>query len=93
MYVGLSQLNNLTNTQIPFYFMKAFKVIPPSVAGKVHVNHPHSRLGERNEEALMVWRGVFSVCFLVPVLSAAKFENYRFGTHIFISKLFLTLSR
>lgn len=92
MYVGLSQLNNLINTQIPFYFMKGFKVIPPSVAEKVNLNHPHSRLGERTEVALMVWRGVFNV-FSGPCVSAAKFENYRFGTQIFISKLFLTLSR
>lgn len=83
MYVGLSQLNNLTNTQIPFYFMKGFKVIPPSVAEKVHLNHPHSRLGGRNEAAVMVWRGVFNVCFLDPVFLQQSLKTIDLG-HTFL---------
>lgn len=72
--------------------MKGFKVIPPRVVrNSVLVTHLPG-LGERDEVALMVWGGAFFQCvFSASCVSASKFENCRFGTQIFISKLFLAL--
>lgn len=59
--------------------MKGFKVIPPRVVrNSVLVTHVPG-LGERGEVALMVWRGAFNVCFLVPVFLQRSLKTVDLG--------------
>lgn len=90
MYVGLSQLNNLTNTQILLFYERV-QGNPSESGEKLSLSHPCSRLGGEGWSGIDGVEGSFQCVFSGSCVSAAKSENCRFGTQIFISKLFLAL--
>lgn len=91
MYVGLLQLNNRTNTQIPLFYERVQGYPSDESGEKLSLSHPCSRLGGEGWSGIDGVEGSFPCAFSGSCVSAVKFESCRFGTQIFISKLFLAL--
>lgn len=89
MSAGLLQLRTLTNTQIPFHFIRRIQGYPCVSGDKISLITHIPRLGGGGRHAHGGVEGRFQCVLSGSCVSATEFENYRFGTQIFISTLCL----